>query len=63
MPQLIIQSGYVKCPGCGLYLVKEREQDGRVALMRHPVAELCSLSHRLLRVDRINGYSEELHEA
>jgi hypothetical protein len=63
MPQLIIDRGFVECPACGLHFTKESEQDGRVAVMRHPKSSLCLFDDRLLRVDRINGYAEAFNEA
>ena len=63
MAQFILLNGFIECPACGLYLTKEREQDGRVGIMRHPLAKMCSLSQKLMRVDRINGYGEEVNEA
>jgi len=61
--QLIAQAGIVECPACGLHLSKVREQDGRVAIMKHDGSRLCSLFNRQFRVDRLTGNAEEYHEA
>jgi hypothetical protein len=63
MAHFIVQTGIVECPACGIGLVKKREQDGRVHIMKHEGAEFCSLHNRLFRVDRLSGYGEECHDA
>ena len=61
--QLLIRDGHVECPACGLLYEKVKEQDKRVHVMHHPIAPLCSLTNRSVRVDRLTGYGEIYGEA
>lgn len=54
---ITLAQGRVICPVCGSNLTVTKEQDPRVAWMKHPRAD-CMLSNQILRVDRRSGYSE-----
>lgn len=58
---LMVNSGLVSCPVCLSCLSLVKEQDKRVAVMRHVPSRECVFSERSFRVDRLNGNSDEVN--